>query len=350
MAVITIQHINKILTGKNQKYVSLDIKTDDNVSRNVVYATDNSDNNTNLEDKKDAHNNTHSIISNDKNIIIRSLFDVKDLCVKSNVQNDYNSTLDVYAPSLDNNPIQISKLDNSTYILTPPVDKTALFNVSNLERKHLDNTNIVEDLTYNLELSGKNYKPSLYNPIINDNVISANWKVDNNINAIKNNVVLELQNSSRWNNYEEGEVHGDFITCKCAYNSNYSMDMQDNGEKLKTTRHYDGLDVCANTVFMKFTDVNETGKCENLPYQKIETIGGNDTNTGKINRLDNNIIHKSNLYSLNIKNTKLNSINTENENLKQLKSNIIQDLTNNISDIAKKLCPVDSQLFEVNFV
>ena len=85
---------------------------------------------------------------------------------------------------------------------------------------------------------------------------------------------------------------------------------------------------------------NETGK--RYPYQKIEIISQFNNSVAKAK-------HKANIFSVVLKNTKLNT-KTGDESLNALKEKIMKDITNSIKDITRNLCPANTHLFNVEFV
>jgi len=137
------------------------------------------------------------------------------------------------------------------------------------------------------------------------------------------------------------------------------MDMPD-GNTLTNSRQYCGIGTCADKMYLKYYDNVEytslcslydenniisnyvmDGKQKKYSYQKIETVES-------INRFKSNIKHKSNLYSVALRNTGLNTQYEDsktNEKIEKLKN----DIKNNIRDIAKKMCPVETQLFDIYF-
>ena len=166
------------------------------------------------------------------------------------------------------------------------------------------------------------------------------------------NYILNIEQSQIELNYDSGNIYGIATPTKNVFNSIYSENSYDTGSITKS-REYCGINTSNNKIYLKYFDNSIIRKTNNnfhnnnvnltktnYPYQKIESY--------KPYKLESTAKHKSNLFSITLRNVlpDNDSDNQENdESIKQVKKeiNII------IHEIVKNICPVETQLYKVNF-
>lgn len=397
MANICIRTLNYIASGKFQKYIDLDIgytpeswhitelvpeedKTfgigEANVQikltpdpcddvlytqfkkatyiRNSVYATSIEANPYGYNDTKDNKNNLFSLFNTKNDIIVHNLYDIKDICIRSDIKNN-DTNFEIYAPDISSNVIGIAQFKNFTYCLTDGMKTTPSYVTTNLienrdkTKGNIRSTDYVKNITnqpiytYLYQLSSQ-FSPD----------ISSNYNIYNMIDGIEYNYIIELQNNHQYNDFENGEVNGDVFTTKNAYDALYSMNMK-SLTNINNCRQYVGLGICGDQVFLKYVDdVNYIGnktsnkiivdkiKKTKYAFEKVETIDS-------INRFDDVSKHRSNMFSLKIHNLGLDELDVS-DKMSALKKQIKMDIDNNIEDLVKNVCPIHTQLFNVEYV
>ena len=321
-------------------------------------------------------------------VLIHNLYDISDLAIKSRIQKikDTTSTttsliqknssecLDIYAPNLtSDNIINICQLADFAYCL---IDRTTcgpntLQTTLRTERATVD-PNSIKDNFYSWQITSHELPTYLYST--EDNIqdttqLSNFFRPRYNLKNIAYNYIIEIpQTFSIYNDYQVGDILGEIMQAKNVYDASYSMNVVSSEQLcLSSTRQYCGIDTCGNNVFLKFYDnidymfemptcvetdrntLTEIQTTENTkkryPYQKLETLDG-------INKFRANIKHKSNLFSINIDNTGIDSLSidnlTETQNQK-LRAQIKSDIKNQVRTLARKFCPADTCLFDVYF-
>jgi len=207
------------------------------------------------------------------------------------------------------------------------------------------------------------------------------WNLSRSIQNTPYQYLLEVPQSislgmddSLSNNYQTADLYSDIITLKSQMDSEYRMQTaQDgNGFILDRFRKYTGIDSCSNTISLYYdSDLNlkskqistvdnpniaveysvaDTTNTEHehskiLRYKRIETIKA-------INRFTESIKHKSNLYSVEVTNTRLSDIDAlpdtdKNENIKKLGTQMRRTIEMMVRNICDEYAPVHNQLFKV---
>ena len=326
-------------------------------------------------------NTMNDIKSSQTTIPITPIYDIKDLNIKydyakplnlDHTQNRYTTDgcLNVYSAEMNTDPIGFINFNQNgnAILLTESTsneiksENTTLIDNVKEKKSGTFYSHRIDDITENKkyqysplnELSVQNYSEYLRN----HNSIEL-FEPKYELHNIKNNYIYQINNNSNeYSNYENGDIYGNtFRTTKNTLNSLYSMEMTDSNN-IKNCREYCGIGMCGEFVFLKFYDnvdytcnsdpgsrdkqmnSNETGK--RYPYQKIEIISQFNNSVAKAK-------HKANIFSVVLKNTKLNT-KTGDESLNALKNKIMKDITNSIKDITRNLCPANTHLFNVEFV
>ena len=322
-----------------------------------------------------------------KDVIVHSLYNINDIAIKSKIQkvkddsaaivdiSQKNSTeyLDIYAPDLSDNIIGICQLKDCSYCLTdrmtigPSTLKTDL-----RDQRAVNGPETIKNTFYSWKIDSHDLPTYFYNTtdtLADTSQLSSFFIPRYNLAGIKYNYMIEIpQSFSIYNDYEAGDMFGEIMQAKNAYDSSYSMNVISTDSDIRclsSAREYCGIDVCGNKVFLKFYDnVNYMFSCptstkksynslesigaaeaiqKTYPYQKIETLDG-------INKFRANVKHKSNMFSININNTRIDQLDTGNaESTQKLKEKIKSDIRNQVRTLSKKFCPADTCLFDVYF-
>ena len=225
------------------------------------------------------------------------------------------------------------------------------------------------------------------------------WNLSRAIKDAEHQFVLEIPHSVKtvnsrkvYSNYPTATLFSDIITTKSYMDSEYRTQASEDVSNviLDRLRRYTGMDSCSDTISLYF-DAETTGKaqlakdnadenlgqeysmvdeCEksehyhatDLRYKRIETIKA-------INRFSHTMKHKSNLFSVNVRNSMTNEALIEaegavtaaeddesraiaEENLEKVKAdvnNVRLLITNAIEQICLKYAPAHNQLFKVYF-
>lgn len=364
MSQFCVKDFNYISSGKKSKLINLDLETVDGqiVQNNVTFVCG-IENNDNIMDYTQNYNKS-SLYDYETENIIHNLYDIKDICLKSDTKKIITSKssyetyksenyIDIYGPQLDENPIEFIQMTDYTYCLTKQTKQGCYFKQTTLRDK-IDENELI-DSSYNWNIKNENLKTYIYNGNNYDN-IADNFESRINLNNIEYNYMFEIPLNNEFNDFDNGDVHADIFQTKNAYNGYYSMDM-DSISSINNCREYCGIGKYCNNLYLKYYDnINYKGIFNNeeeqisafnmkkIPqkysFQKIESIA-------TINRFRNNIKHKSNIYSIEIRDTGVNSVinNDEIEDIKKIK----MDIKNNIREICKKITPANTQLFDIYF-
>jgi hypothetical protein len=370
MAVFNITSFNYLASGKTEKLFNLDLELDGVKYPGMVFIADIDENNDVMNGIVNA--NRFSLKLSD-GTIIHALYDIKDTCIKSTIKKvrssdssyDGNSDdyLDIYAPVLESDILGFCQLGDYAYCMT---DKTkvgpTMQSTNLLDQRKLTPTDDINGTKYNFKLSEKTLNTYLYDqPSIEHSTISDYFIPKTNLKNLKYNYIIEVPQTNIVNNdYSAGDILGDIFICKNEFDYSYSMDMPDS-DTLSVSRKYLGLGTCGDRIYLKFIDnvdystsevddnsaeiinkqMYDSSKTRNYPFQKVESLDS-------INRFKSATAHKSNMYSLKIKNTGIESLNDDsNPKLKALYNKIKMDMDNSIRDIAKKVCPVNTELFNI---
>lgn len=184
------------------------------------------------------------------------------------------------------------------------------------------------------------------------------------LNGVKYNFVYDLDEIDEGNDFRNGNVAADNIMVgKNLYNSTYSID-NDISNGVSNCREYCGMGFSNGYIYLKYydgikydcvvEDEDQHGKkrCSmtrddngQYGYQKIEFL--QKIKTSRKTR------HKSNMFSVNIKNTGIENLvddpdekDTKNSSIRDT---IKKDIRNAVTKIFENVCPVNTQLFQVYF-
>lgn len=369
MSQYFIKNLNYITAGKTEKLISLTVSTDNKNQVDKIFVCDIDEN---IGIFGNSNSNRSSFKIKNLNIIIHNLYDISDLLIKSNIQKNQQNYIDIYAPSLDNNIINICQLKNYVYCLTDLMSQGPNMLVTDLrdQRKKVSSSSI-SDTFFSYKFISNNIQTYLYNK--NNDSLSGIFEPVLNIDGVNYNYIFEIPLSySIYNNFSEGEIFGETFQGKNSYGSDYSMHVSlNNGNlNLANARKYCGIGVCGDNLFLKYFDnleynfnylnnysdgvvynVKAVKKENNYTYQKIESIAG-------FNKFDNSSSkHKSNLFSINIKNTNIDIFKGKYKNGEQfpddlnekIKLQIKTDIKNQVKILTEKFCPANTCLFDVYF-
>lgn len=321
---------------------------------------------------------------------IGPMYEIKDVCIKlAQKKAKTNQRLkmtdediDIYSPSLQESPIQFCQ----TYDNAVMLDTSRNNDLYNLRVKFSD----VDD-TYATKLQAGGIDAITYvpcNKLSFDTVIEEYDELGNKIdektvtsacndygtyvekvgygglqdifddyshlNGIKYNLVYNLDQTDEPNDCRNGNVAADDIFVgKNLYNATYSIE-NDESNNLSDCREYCGIGFSNGYVYLKYydgvryscskTQKDDHGKnqCSMVQkddstrrYQKVEFLQ-------KV-RNSKRTEHKSNVFSVNVKNTHINDLEQSIQNI------IKKDITNAITKITENVCPVNTQLFQVYF-
>ena len=311
-------------------------------------------------------------------VLIDPLYLINDICIKSSVEKPNNlqkisskktsdNYVDIYSPVISDEFIYMCQYGSYTLALTHRTTNGPNYLQTNLATLNNELSNYIDNTIYSWEINSQQIKTYLYNTkdTLNDKdqkELSNYFKPKYNLVGLKYNYILEIPNvlgSNVYNDYESGDIQGDFVQAKNQYDAKYSINMP-SISSIQNARDYIGIDICGNQPYLKFydnvnyylglntqtkttnfDDIQSSGVSEDsskvYPFQKIETFD-------YINRFRNISKHKSPLYSLKINKTGLSYIKDSDARIK-----IKKEITNNIREITKKLCPAQTQLFNVYF-
>lgn len=342
------------------------LHTDDNmtfvagVTRNMEYSpTTKTNDKTNLQ----ACNNVFSLFDKEDGTVIHPLFDTSDLCYKSYVQKyidiDENSDLskqyiDIYAPQLSTPTLACTQLSGSIFMLT---DK-----VSNYIGMHkaIDEVNSVagselQDIEYVFQITEDALSTITYKNTPSNGSLSGVFDPKTAFIGLDYNCVIEMPASfSQFNDFKNGNVFGNTIYCKNYYDSLYSTKLSGASLAPVSNRKYIGAFTCGSKVYLKYYDIKNhtlSATSNQIAYTK-DTPDSRTKLCQRIESIDkhamycNSIRHRTNLFTIDIKNTGLSELNST-KKLDSLRKCIQQDIMNNVRRIAQKVCPANTQLFEV---
>ena len=328
---------------------------------------------------------------------IYPMYEINDVCIKmaqkKGKTNSYlkmtNDDLDIYAPSMADKPIQFCQTYNTAIML----DTFKNNDVYNL-RINLSGS---DDDTYTTKLESGGLDTIIYTPCNNlsyDTIIDEYDELSNKIgeitvtsacqdyatyihnvgydgiedifddhthlNGIKYNLIYDLDQIDEKNDFRNGNVPTkDIFIGKNLYNSTYSIDNNiSNG--VQNCREYCGIGFSNGYTYLKYydginydcvieeDDDHNKKQCSMIQkdnnvygYQKIEFLQ-------KI-KTSQKTKHKSNMFSVNLKETGINELDEDDELKKQIKSMICKDIKNAVTQIAENVCPANTQLFQVYF-
>lgn len=172
---------------------------------------------------------------------------------------------------------------------------------------------------------------------------------------IEYNTLYEIPGNT-YTDYSKGSIFATTVKTKNQYNALYNMS-HDNDYVLKNCRQYLEICNCNNQVYLKYTDNVNYKQSDNTTTEKSDA----DCYTNiqqievlkNINRGINIGKHKSTLYTIDIKNTKIFddqqwiSFNSDLTSKENIIANIKLEIKNTVRDIVRHLAPANTQLFAV---
>lgn len=361
MAQFKIINFNKITSGSTSKLVDLDILPIGQSKKQaqingITYAAS-------IEAADDSmlstgNANAYSIRDLDgKPSIMHNLYDLNDLCHQSKIKNINNGRqFNIYGPQLSSYDKKVVQFKTAAYVLNKanlPSNTTVVGTTLEKDRPADNKMSTITNVDYARQFKALPAHTYLYRSCADDISLSDHYMPVKDLSGIEYNCINEIPlHNNVMNDYEEGNIFSETFATKNAYNSTYSMQME-NESKLNPARQYIDINQCGNKVYLKYYDnaeysaenatttseisVDKMKKAESAyPYQKIETIDS-------INRFKSGTSHKSNMYSVTIKNDVLGQ--NGNDVIDKLK----QDIKHNIFEIVKKIGPANTQLFDVYF-
>ena len=326
-------------------------------------------------------------------VCVRSMFKKtqKNFNIPENImlnEQMHNNNVDQYL-CFDDYPIDFCQFKNDAFAITTPTERMPYILNSSLE-KQLEQ-NIFSDSVdgHTFQLSDYEIHTALYKPLsdlvkldengnpIGNCLSSLNSAIDaftpaKKVYGVQYNYIVDIdQNgdaSQSFDNptiYRNGDVYGHFIFGKNMYNSMYTMDMPD-VSSLQNCRSYIGIQEAGDSLVLKYTNNvdyriidkgngiyraeiddkdGSTGSDSISSYQKIEyfrPVKWPSTTTK----------HKSNLFSIKIKNTGLDdeSWMNANEQQRHLIENIRHDIKNSMKVLVESIVPANTQLFDTYFI
>lgn len=185
-----------------------------------------------------------------------------------------------------------------------------------------------------------------------------------NMSNIEYNYMVVVDQQDNESIYDVGDIYAQQIDiAKNAYNSLYSMDISAASDGIPCAnrcRDYRGVFTDGQYVYLKYYDnanysqlssrVNDgivdqymvKSKTSAYPFQKIETYIPNNFET--------RCKHKSNLFSINIRNKKIEDLKQfDDPECEKIYEQIHTEIKNAIRTIADNICPVNTQFFDVYF-
>ena len=156
--------------------------------------------------------------------------------------------------------------------------------------------------------------------------------------------------------YGNDNLYAGIFSTKSAYDSSYSMSMPSDSV-LSGCREYSEVNSCAGRPYLKFDDcvtyAERAGQVvKTVPsvrsYPKIESLNPVASRSAKA--------HKSCFFSVNILDSEMAGLKYDSSSVKpgvkdfnKLKMQIRHDITEAVRQIVRNVCPVQTQLFEVQF-
>lgn len=327
--------------------------------------------------------------------------DLLDLCVKSmfkkvqanysipgnllldNYQMTYSKNVDQYFV-FDEAPVDICQFGGDAFTISQSMTKQPYRMQSNLRQQLFNSTfssthtfSLVNDDIQTVLYPGvSQYSASTYQEYLKKdasryaaeeglidvftprmNITGMNY---NYIVQIEQNTNLDKRNDNR-TIYDNGDIYGFFTTCKNMYNALYSMEMS-NATTMKHCREYIGVQNAGRKLVLKFYDnCNYSIVSNNLsdaqavlsksndsqvtyPYQKIESFAPN--------RFSYATYHKSNLFSIKIRNSGLDGKSLKNCTSEQINiaNSIKKSIQNAMKQLVDSIAPANTQLFDTYFI
>lgn len=333
---------------------------------------------------------------NNGNMTVRDLplNDILDVCIKSMFKKSYanrnipgnlvhqaahfesDGNVDIYVV-LDDYPICFCNCHNDSFMLTQPTTKTPYLLQSDAAKKIQDKD--MSNFDHKFHLEQKDIETYIYKPLVDINRIIDSLSGDitakstiscyeplTSLKGIRYNYVVDVdqnvQSSKDYDNmtiYSNGDIYGCAIPTKNVYNSLYSMQMASRWA-LDRCRSYCGIESCQNKIYLKYYDdlyyrwpasgnmqvstytLVGSSNQRLWPYQKIEFFYPTQMQT--------KARHKSNLFSVKIRNTNLDESEYASGNRKQLMDIIKKDISNGVKSLVDSIAPANTQLFGTDFI
>ena len=153
--------------------------------------------------------------------------------------------------------------------------------------------------------------------------------------------------------YDNGNIYAGLFSTKSMYDALYSMQMSSESS-LQNCRDYVEVKSCAGKPYLKYNDNvsyidGQKTQSSLYSYPKIESLDAVATKSAKA--------HKSYFFSVNIKDAAMDylhqtaddKIDASKKTYGKLKMQIRHDITEAVKQIVHNVCPVQTQLFEVQF-
>lgn len=361
--------LNYMSMGQSGAFINIDIKQSDN-----SWKLNNSFNIETVKNESDSQNLMS--IQSDQDFKLTPMYEIPDLNIKMQYkkstdiinQSEYldDSKIDIYSPSISSHPIGFVHYERNTntFILTDRTTETAQMAMTNIDENKKYN-----NIFYNYKISEYGCDNAyLYQDIHNNSDVSsqANLIKINGVDYIFTptrtmldvyyNYLYIINNSSKstYGNYLHGDIYGDIRQTKNLYDPMYSMNMPD-CDTITNCRTYCDIGLCGNKLYLKYYDNIEYKKLSEsnnnnitevktyakdlikYPYQKVEIID-------ILNNAVLNAKHKTNYFSIEIKKT---GIMSQNNNDNNIRNKIKTDIQNQLRDLIKKICPVDTNLVKI---
>lgn len=255
--------------------------------------------------------------------VVTQLMDTQPWRLKTDIEDHIASSYDSYAWKLASDPIQT--------VLYPSPE----------------------------ELGFKSYREFLDNAKDKPTAAAQLFVQQRKIHGVSYNYIVALDQTSRASHnetiYDNGDIFGYFTTAKNMYNALYSIDMPD-ASTMQNCRQYCGLQRSRGRVMLKYYDsidysisgskASQSSSSSLVPYQKVEFF-----QPCKMSAVTK---HKSNLFSVVLKNTGLDDGSTsrlQSDSLqRQTAENLRKDIVNGIKSIVDNVAPANTQLFDAQFI
>ena len=297
------------------------------------------------------------------------LYENNGIPIKAVKNNEDGKYMDIYI-GIDNDPVQICQFESDAFLLTEKTTHQPYYLRNNI---YGNMVNDVYDEIIEYQLKREDIPTNLYTPqsIFGKNTykdyflstdlstISTQGLADfftphTELHNIYYNYIIKVNQNDIKTMYKEGDIHGEMMTTKNAYDPLYSMNMSSDN-RLNSCRTYCGIQNSHGRPLLKYYD-NVNYSCEKLqkgktamvaeitekyPYQKVEYIYPGT--------FKSNSKHKSTLFSVEINNSGLDENDADSTAVKKLKDNIKKTISNAIRELADNICPANTQLFKVYY-
>ena len=181
--------------------------------------------------------------------------------------------------------------------------------------------------------------------------------VRRNVLSVQHNMIYEIPGQV-YNDYDSGNIAATTYKCKNSLNSLYDM-CHTTSSNLLYTRKYTNISHCGNQLFLTYNDCVSYGDEYKLSDELSNSQFGYNCDKveiiDQINRFSTASGHNTNVYDIVIYTDLFNSMKQKkiqnNDDLTTKVCNTLQDeLKHIVSDITKKLAPINTQLMNVHIV